>query len=198
MKKNKTLTYLGTFLLVLGLFSTLFLDEYWGGRVSEVVTISTAIIGAVALFIQFKRDKEINQASFVLEFWKSFSSDQKLQTIMLKCDEMRLTGKNTFTKEDYFDIVSYAQWLETLSSLVNRKIFTFDAIDDMYNYLFFIFVNNKYIQETELVPSQKFYKGIYKTYREWTKYLVKQNKEILCEKTALDKVKNFDDICLMK
>lgn len=67
-KKNKTLTYLGTFLLVLGLFSTLFLDDYWGGRVSEVVTISTAIIGAVALFIQFKRDKEINQASFVLEF----------------------------------------------------------------------------------------------------------------------------------
>lgn len=117
---------------------------------------------------------------------------------MLKCDEMRLTDKNTFTKEDYFDIVSYAQWLETLSSLVNRKIFSFDAIDDMYNYLFFIFVNNKYIQETELVPSQKFYKGIYKTYREWTKYLVKQNKEILCEKTTLDKVKNFDDICLMK
>ena len=186
------------FLLIGGLFATLLLDDVWGSRVSELITIGTAIIGAVALFFQFKRDKEINQANFILEFWKSFSGNEKLQKIMLKCDEMRLTNKNTFTKDDYFDIVTYAQWLETLSSLINRNIVNFSVIDDMYNYLFFIFVNNKYVQKVELIPSQKFYKGIYKAYNDWTTYLKKNNKEIICFENSLDKVPNYEEIKNMK
>ena len=62
MNKNKSLTIFSVFLLIGGLFATLLLDDVWGSRVSEVITIGTAIIGAVALFFQFKRDKEINQA----------------------------------------------------------------------------------------------------------------------------------------
>lgn len=198
MSRNKSLTIFSVFLLIGGLFATLLLDDVWGSRVSEVITIGTAIIGAVALFFQFKRDKEINQANFILEFWKSFSGNEKLQKIMLKCDEMRLTNKNTFTKDDYFDIVTYAQWLETLSSLINRNIVNFSVIDDMYNYLFFIFVNNKYVQKVELIPSQKFYKGIYKAYNDWTTYLKKNNKEIICFENSLDKVPNFEEIKNMK
>ena len=192
MHKNRSLTVLSVCLLILGLFATLFLDDIWGNRVSELITLSTAIIGAVALFFQFKRDKEINQASFVVDFWKSFSSDENLQKIMLKCDHMRLTGENTFNKEDYFYIVSYAQWLETLSSLINRNIVKFQVIDDLYNYLFFVFVNNKYIQETELVPAQKFYKGIYKAYNDWTKYLNKKGQTVLCSDTPLSATKNYE------
>ncbi len=198
MSRNKSLTIFSVFLLIGGLFATLLLDDVWGSRVSELITIGTAIIGAVALFFQFKRDKEINQANFILEFWKSFSGNEKLQKIMLKCDEMRLTNKNTFTKDDYFDIVTYAQWLETLSSLINRNIVNFSVIDDMYNYLFFIFVNNKYVQKVELIPSQKFYKGIYKAYNDWTTYLKKNNKEIICFENSLDKVPNFEEIKNMK
>lgn len=198
MSRNKSLTIFSVFLLIGGLFATLLLDDVWGSRVSELITIGTAIIGAVALFFQFKRDKEINQANFILEFWKSFSGNEKLQKIMLKCDEMRLTNKNTFTKDDYFDIVTYAQWLETLSSLINRNIVNFSVIDDMYNYLFFIFVNNKYVQKVELIPSQKFYKGIYKAYNDWTTYLKKNNKEIICFENSLDKVPNYEEIKNMK
>ena len=112
---------------------------------------------------------------------------------MLKCDHMRLTNK-----DDYFDIVTYAQWLETLSSLINRNIVNFAVIDDMYNYLFFVFVNNKYIQEVELMPSQKFYKGIYEAYSSWVNYLNKKNKEILCYEFSLEKVENYDLIRKMK
>ncbi len=194
MAKNKSLTILSVFLLIFGLFSTLFLDDVWGSRVSELITLSTAIIGAVALFFQFKRDKEINQANFVVQFWNSFSSNENLQKIMLKCDHMRLTGENTFKKEDYFYIVSYAQWLETLSSLINRNLFKFQVIDDMYNYLFFVFVNNKYVQEVELAPAQEFYKGIYKAYNNWVKYLKKNNREVLCGDTPLSATQNYDRI----
>ena len=88
--------------------------------------------------------------------------------------------------------------VETLSSLINRNIVNFSVIDDMYNYLFFIFVNNKYVQKVELIPSQKFYKGIYKAYDDWTTYLKKNNKEIICFENSLDKVPNFEEIKNMK
>lgn len=85
MSRNKSLTIFSVFLLIGGLFATLLLDDVWGSRVSELITIGTAIIGAVALFFQFKRDKEINQANFILEFWKSFSGNEKLQKIKIFC-----------------------------------------------------------------------------------------------------------------
>ena len=174
-------------MLIVALFSTLFFDDNLGGRLYQVVTIGTAIVGAVALFVQFKRDKDINQASFILEFWKNFSDQEDLQKIILKCDAMRLSEENKFVKSDYVAIVKYAQWLETLSSVINRKVVTFDAINDMYNYIFFVFTNNPYIQQTELEPNKQYYNGIYTAYTSWVNYLKKKNKPILCENTALIK-----------
>lgn len=185
MKKNITLTVLSTALLVLALVSTLFLNDVWGDRVAQVITLCTAVIGSIALFFQFKRDKDINESNFVLSFWQSFSNKIELQKIMLKCDDMRLGKESSFTEEDYFWIVTYAQWLETLSSLINRKILSFNTINDMYNYIFFVFVNNPYVQKIELEPNKEYYQGIYSAYVEWVEYLKKNNKEILGQNTPL-------------
>ena len=43
------------------LLSTLSVDSTLGGRIANIVTIITAIIGAGALFVQFQRDKKINE-----------------------------------------------------------------------------------------------------------------------------------------
>ena len=50
----------------------------------------------------------------------------------------------------------------------------------------------------ELVPSQKFYKGIYKAHADWIKYLKRKDKEILCSEMSLEKVKNYELIKNMK
>lgn len=179
MKKTKLITITCTFLIVAGIFSTLFLSEKIGDRVSQIITISTALIGAVALFLQFKRDKDINESSFILEFWKSFSQNDDLQQIMLKCDNMLNNKENQFVKEDYSSIVKYAQWLEAFSSLINRKVVSINSINDMYNYMFFVFTNNQYIQKLELEPNKEYYNGIYHAYAEWIKFLNKKNLPII-------------------
>ena len=73
MKKGKFITIVSIFLLIVGLFSTLILDYGIASRIVEVVTVITAVVGAIALYLQFRRDKNINEASFLLEFWKNFS-----------------------------------------------------------------------------------------------------------------------------
>jgi len=186
MRKGKTITIVSCILLCIGLLSTLLFEDGIASRIAEVVTLITAVVGAIALYLQFKRDKEINEASFLLEFWKSFSENPSLQSVMQKCDKQLNNQPVEWTEEDYDSIVSYGQWLEALSSVINKDILTFDFINNMYNYCFFVFVNNKYIQEKELLPNKPYYQGIITAYRAWLKYLRKHKLHIMLEENSLD------------
>ncbi len=77
MSKNKSLTWLAVLVLLCGLFSTLFLDEVWGSRVSEIVTISTAIIGAVALFFSLREIKKLIKQ---ISYWNFGNLFQKMKS----------------------------------------------------------------------------------------------------------------------
>ena len=187
MRKSKVITLISIFLLCVGLVSTIMLEDTLAAKIIEVVTLVTAVIGAIALFLQFKRDKSINEASFLLEFWKSFSENSELISIQRKCDDdMSIVKGTTFTEKDYEGILTYAQWLEALCAVVNREVVTLDFINDMYGYMFFVFVNNKYIQEKELLPNYKYYHGIFTAYKKWINYLKKHNMELILEKNSLD------------
>ena len=192
MKRNRIITIVSCLLLIVALFCTLFFDDSIGGRISEVITIATALIGAIALFFQFKRDKDINQASFVVEFGKSFEEKEGCRDIIQKLERYRKGETNVFTKNDYTYIVSYLQWCETLSILVQKNVLNLKTIDNLYSYWFFLITNNEYIQKLELVPEAEFYKGVYILHKIWTKYKRKTNQIILEDNTSLEKVENYD------
>ena len=185
MRKAKTITIVSCILLCIGLLSTLLFEDEIASRIAEVMTLITTVVGAIALYLQFKRDKEINKASFLLEFWKSFSESPSLQSVMQKCDKQLNNQPVEWTEEDYDSIVLYGQWLEALSSVINKDILTFEFINNMYNYCFFVFVN-KYIQEKELLPNKPYYQGIITAYRAWLKYLRKHKLHIMLEENSLD------------
>ena len=187
MKKGKIITIISVSILCLSLFSTLVFSEGFASRLCEVITLVTAVIGAVALYLQFRRDKEINEANFLVEYWKIFTENDSLLDIEMKCEYDLKNKKTAFNEGDSKSIALYAQWLESLSAIINREMLSFDFIDNMYNYLFFVFVNNKYIQQTELLPNWEYYQGIIKTYDKWVKYLKKHNKKIIMEENGLDK-----------
>ena len=185
MKKSKLITFISIFLICCSIFATLLLENETASRIAEIVTLITAIIGAIALYVQFKRDKNINEAGFLLEFWKSFSENPHLIKIQMKCDKDINAKKTCFNEEDYEGIIIYAQWLEALCAIIKREVVSLDFINNMYGYIFFVFVNNKYVQEKEILPNKKFYQGIIGAYGLWVKYLKKHNKEVMLEKNSL-------------
>lgn len=192
MKKSRLITIVSCSLLVIALFCTLFFDDNWGSRVSEIITIVTALIGAVALFFQFKRDKDVNQASFVVEFGKTFEEKEGCREIMQKLESYRKGNTNVFIDKDYDAIVSYLQWCETLAVLVQNNVLNLKVIDNLFSYRFFLITNNSYIQKLELVPEAEFYKGVYTLHKLWTKYKKKNNRTILQEETSLEKVEHYN------
>ena len=195
MKKNKSVTIISVALLIVALIGSLFLDDVIGSRISNIVTIITAIIGAIALFIQFKKDKEINEASFIVDYSVQFYDIYNLQEVLDELEKCRKDKKYVIDLDKYYkDIVGYLQWLESLAALVNDKILTINKIDNVLSYRFFLIVNNKQVQDYEIIPCRNYYRGIYNLYESWSKYKKKNNLEIIFEKTELSKTKGYNEI----
>ena len=194
MKKNRVVLILSVVLLVMALIGSLFLDDVLGARISNVVTIITAILGAVALFVQFKKDKDLNMASFVIDYSVQFYDIYNLTDVMDELEKCRVDKKYKLDVQKYYkDIVAYLEWLESLAALVNSNILTIDKIDDVLSYRFFLIVNNKQVQDAEIIPCKEFYRGIFKLYEEWSAYKKKHGRLIIFEENELSKTEGFKE-----
>ena len=74
MRNNKSLyiTVLSVALIAFGMFGSLLLEEALANRIVGIVTACTAIVGAISLFYQFKRDKNLKEASFLVDYSQQF------------------------------------------------------------------------------------------------------------------------------
>ena len=195
MRKSKSITVIGITLLSVALIGSLFLDDVIGSKISNIVTIITAIIGAVALFLQFKRDKDLNEASFIVDYSVQFYDIYKLQDVLNELENCRKDEQYKIDMDKYYkDIVGYLQWLESLAALVNGKIIPVEKIDDVLSYRFFLIVNNKQVQDYEIIPCRAYYHGIYNLYNIWSNYKKKNELEILFEKNELSNTAGYNEI----
>ncbi len=192
MKKN-SFYYSIILIIILLLVSTLLLEEKIASRITTIITVSTATIGAVALFIQYKRDKDVNQASFLVEYAKYFYSLNGTEELVMQLDEYRLGNKDVINEISYTAIINYLFWCEELATLIQKNIIDIETIDNLFAYLFFIITNNKYIQERELIPQAEFYKGTYYLHKIWTEYKIKTKQPIINSDENLNAVERYDE-----
>ena len=196
-KKGSIITTLSIFVIVIALFVTVFLEDAMGDRVIEIITVITAIIGALALFLQFKKDKELNQASFVLEYSKSFFGEYNLGDFFCRIDDDYDNSESKYKfdidkeREDY---MKYMLWIESLSAVVLDNVLDIESIDKALGYRFFLIVNNKDVQKQDLIPWLHLYEGTCILYYMWYKYRKKNGIFIPNEKNSLHLVKGFDEI----
>ena len=195
MKRSKAVLVISIIMMAAALVGSLFLDDVLGARISNIVTIITAIVGAVALFVQFKKDKELNMASFVIDYSVQFYDIYNLNNILNELEKCRVDRKYKLDVEkNYQDIVAYLQWLESLAALVNTNLLTIEKIDNVLSYRFFLIVNNKEVQDKEIIPCREFYRGIFELYEKWSAYKKKKNMQIIFEDNELSLREEYKEI----
>lgn len=193
MKKTTLITILSAILISFSLICTLLLDDSIGSRIVNVITVITAVIGAVALFIQFKKDKEVNTASFLMEYSKSFYNDYNLYDIFCELEKTSVNPDYKIDIEKFHNkIIVYLQWIESIASLLERNIIDFYTIDNIFSYRFFIIVNNAEVQKHELAKYSEYYRGTYYLYDRWYKYELKRGLEIPLIETGLHLSENYE------
>ena len=196
MKSNKNIiTIIAVALVLLGLTSSLLLSAHIAERVISVVTTATAIVGAIALFYQFKRDKNLHEASFLVEYSQQFYATYNCADLMNELETCRVDENYKLDVDQYYQqIVGYLEWLETLASLVNSGMIQISKIDNVMSYRYFLIVNNKQIQDCELIRNRDFYHSIYLLYPVWVDYKKKHNLHIIFEENDLRKTKGYAEI----
>lgn len=181
------ITIIASFLIIIGFLLSTVLTSY-SENIISIITTLTAIIGAIALFFQFKKDKQINQASFMMDYSKSFYDTYNCQDTFALLDKAldnyEITDKD-FDEELKKGLVNYLIWCEGLSSLILQGLISIKQIDALFSYRFFLITNCKFIQDTELVPYVDYYEETIKVHELWTKYKRSKNLPIILDESNL-------------
>ena len=140
------------------------------------------------MFFQFKKDKEVNQASFLIEFSKTFFETYDCKELYEQLDNV-VRGKKFETDERTLArAVRYLEWCEELASLVETEVLALPIIDNFLSYRFFIITNCKKIQQLEILKNLDYYQGVIELHKKWTAWKRKHNQPIPFDETNLTDV----------
>jgi hypothetical protein len=130
-----------------------------------------------------------------LDLNKEFNSNKDILNIFMKLEQYRKDKKNPFTDDDKHRMTLYLTFFELIYILINRKLISFEVINDLFVYRFFSAVHNKHVQEIELVKDAECYKNIFKLHYEWVNHRRGLHEKIMDEESSLDKIcSNYYDL----
>ncbi|MEA1986479.1 MAG: hypothetical protein U9N76_03180 [Candidatus Marinimicrobia bacterium] len=159
------------------------------------------IIGAVSLLgllYQFKRDKDINEAEFVLNINNSFITNDKIMDVYKKLEQSKNDNQKTnpFVEDDIIELANYITFFEAFYGLIKQKVVNYSAIDQLA-YRFFLITNNRFVQDMLLCKEGKdiAWIDLYKLHNGWKKYRTKSNDfDVWQKEYDLSKHHNYDNI----
>jgi len=190
VKKN-WIYFFGTVLILLYLVSLTFHEV---NEISTIFVTIASIVGGIAIWIQLKREHDLNEAKFLTEYNENFICNEKLSNIQKSLEDYS-KGR---IKDDVIaainrqELINYLDYLEALSALINKDTLDLRTIDNLFSYRFFLAINNPVVQSLELIPDAEFYKGCYILHKQWTKYKKKKKLAILMEEYSLEKVEGYE------
>ena len=195
-KKSILITILSVIFILSVLVAGLWMAYSIEVRIVNIVTIATAVTGALALYIEFLKNKKIQTAHFLVDYSKSFYN---CYYDLFECfTELKKHADNPEYKINMTKykskIIVYLQWVEAIASLVERGVLDLYTVDNILAYRFFLIVNNPDVQKKILIPRQQFYRGTYYLYDRWYKYEQSRNLAMPQEDTALRKIENYNEI----
>ncbi len=156
----------------------------------DIVALATMAL----VFTELRQNKKINEAQLIKDINSEFINNQQLSKVERKLEvyyDEYIHAKTTDEREKIHldlcldvgseerqDLVNYLVHLEAVASLVNNEAIRLDSINDLIAYRFFIAVNNREVQELELLPFKDYYCGLYTLYNRWKAVMKRKHLEI--------------------
>ena len=190
-------TILMIFVLLLFLFGCMVFPM---SDVATIITTLTAIVGAFAIWFQMKRERDISEAEFIMNYNINFIENSEYIELEEALEKYRKTvesGENAENIDDILTdnnrqtIINYLVYHEALAVFVKKRVLSISSIDDLFAYRFFLIMNNPEIQKKELCPEALYYQGCFWLHKKWTDYRRKKGLYILLENTSLEKTDEY-------
>lgn len=186
--KNKTILFISLVLIMIPSMLILFGDQVIdiNGLETKIAMI-TAIIGVVALWFQFKREKDFAEAEYILNLNSAFAENPNIKDVYTKLVKYRDTKEDQFTLEDKNNLMEYLSFFSPIANLVSRGILSYQTINGFLSFRFFAIINNPQVQEIATIPQSNHIGILYQLYDGWVNYLDKKKIEEPLKETSLRK-----------
>lgn len=144
-------------------------------------TLITLISGiaAIAVFIQIKEGTEVSRAEFVMNLQESYTNSEGFSELFAKCwknynneisyDEMYKYLNDDKKKEV---LLNYLTFFESMYLMKEQGVLKLDILDELFGRRFFIVVNNKAIQDIDLVKNYRYYLNVVYLYEDWSRFRI--------------------------
>lgn len=173
-----------------------------GAIISSLITTIITTFGAVVIWIQLRRTRVkvsseliVNMNTLLLKSPglvylrdklfkttnpKDFSVDGKIGR------KDTTTDLDNFIYDDSVNIIEYLEFFENLGEMFFANSITLRDMERSFGEMFFVAMNNSYIQNREIIPYKEHYQTSIKLYGIWSKYRKKHNIKSPYENTPLN------------
>ena len=150
---------------------------------------TAGLLGSLIIATQQLADsKEIARADFLVELNRAFTENQgniELYTALQDCLDCSCEKGDNCTEESKCQlefpkviVSNYLTFFETVYLLILNGVVSFEMIDDLFAYRFFLAVHSKFVQQAKLAPQPENFKNIFCLEYEWLQYREKKAKKI--------------------
>lgn len=162
----------------------------------DIGQVVAGAVGAIMIIVQLARESDvrkeqasIQEAQFLMDYNQAFIQDANMTNVEYQLETSMKSGykEEIITDENKQLFINYLVYLEGLAPLILNNVLQLDHIDNLMAYRFFLAINNKEVQEKELMIFPDFYRGCFKLYGVWKKYRKERGYMILQEKQSLDR-----------
>jgi hypothetical protein len=148
-------------------------------RESFVTIVS--VLAALAVFIQIREGTEVSRAEFVIGLHDTYSNSEKFTDLFLQCwnnynSNISNEELEVYLQQEGMDkvLLNYLTFFESIYLMKEQGVLKFDILDELFGRRFFIVVNNRVIQEFDLLKNYKYYLNVIYLYNDWKKYRVRK------------------------
>lgn len=164
------------------------IDINYLGQLFTILGGIAAIIGLVAIWYQLKKNKEINDAQFIVEIFEQYRSHSELFNKISPYEERDLN----LSKEDKNKITSLLGFYESIYYLLEKKVISFHTVNNSFGYNFFSLVHHEYVQKSELASYCEYYRTIFKLHKIWVEFRKSENQKIVGQNNSLEKLDEYE------
>lgn len=145
------------------------------------------VVSSLILAIyQLTDSKEIAKATFITELNRSFVENKlyvKLYDAFQHCYDGTCKYSHCCTgncklKYPKSYVSNYLTFFETIYLLTQDNVISFDMIDDLFSYRFFLAVHHKFVQQTKLQVQPQNFRNIFILEKQWFEYRKKHGKSV--------------------
>lgn len=167
----------------------LFFDFTDGDFLELLISVFESFGLVFSLFVAIRQlgdSKEIARAQFLTELNKSFVENPeyaRLYNALQDCLDGKCSSKKECEENNKCllsipkgTVSNYLTFFETISLLIDGGVLTFEVIDNLFAYRFFLAVHSKFVQEQKIIPQPENFVNIFKLERKWLDYRKKIGK----------------------